>query len=98
MLQYVGFPDMLTGFSGEWNALSIVGRCGFVARGVWAGAPGVLVRRELVDTSVSTPGVVTTSIGTGMGTICITGRGLVTDVEIFAFVNPEGPFCSLCNG
>ena len=84
MSQYVGFPDMLTGFSGEWNTLSIVGRCEFVTRGVWAGAPGIVMCRELVDTSVSTPGVVTTNIGTGMGTICITGRGLVSDVEIFA--------------
>ena len=53
---------------------------------------------ELVDTSVVTPGAVTTSIGTGMGTICITGCGLVSGVEVFTFVNPEGPFCSLCNG
>ena len=86
---------MLTGFSGEWNALSIVGRCGFVARGVWAGAPGVLVRQGLVDTSVSTPGAVTTSIGTGIGTICITDRGLVSGVGMFSVWGPEGSFCSL---
>ena len=94
----MGFPDVLTGFSGEWNTLSIVGRCEFVPRGVWTGAPGIVMCRELVDTSVSTPGGVTTSIGTGMGTICITGCGLVSDVEIFAFLSPEGPFCSLYNG
>ena len=98
MLQYVGFLDILAGFSGEWKTLSIVGRCGFVTRGVWAGAPGIVMCRELVDTLVSTPGVVTTSIGTGMGTICITGCGLVSGVEVFTFVNPEGPFCSLYNG
>ena len=93
----MGFPDMLTGFSGEWNTLSIVGRCEFVARGARAGAPDFWVRWELVGTSVGRPGVVTTSIGTGIGTICIAGRRLVSDVGIFAFVNPEGSFCSLCN-
>ena len=88
---------MLTGFSGEWNTLSIVGRCESVLWEVCTGFPGIVMCRELVDTSVSTPGVVTTSIGTGIGTICIAGRRLVSDVGIFAFVNPEGSFCSLCN-
>ena len=86
---------MLTGFSGEWNALSIVGRCGFVARGARAGAPDVWVRWELVGTSVGAPDVVTTSMGTGIGTICMTDRGLVSGVGIFSVLGPEGSFCSL---
>ena len=98
MLRYVGSLDRVAGFSGEWNTLSILGGYGFVARGVWVGAPGSVNCLELVDTSVVTPGAVTTSIGTGMGTICITGCGLVSGVEVVTVVNPEGSFCSLCDG
>ena len=98
MLQRVGSLDVLAGISGEWNTLSIVGRCESVLWEVCTGFPGIVMCRELVDTSVTAPGGVTTSIGTGMGTTCITGCGLVFGVEIPVFLSPVGSFCSLYNG
>ena len=98
MLQRVGSLDVLAGISGEWNTLSIVGRCESVLLEVCTGFPGIVMCRELVDTSVTAPGGVMTSIGTGMGTTCITGCELVSNVEIPVSLSPAGPFCSLYNG